>query len=1346
MRKNQFAGIDFDTLRLEGSLFTADIVHNILSGNASKQSAKDYDIPPGLTISDEAGRGFRIASACWAGRKDGQMGLDKFAWDFFHNCLGYTKEDYAAVVNTNRDDAHWEIKAAVSRDVYTIRLLRPSASLGRPAFVEFNLETILNENRFPDFKMLYLFFHASRSRRTAGQCIWDVWKKEGEDIGVRVRDKLRDGVTEALTALGQGFLAFDDAGNESLRQKLENGDLSSAEYFTELLRLIYRFLFLITIEERGLLFEHDPSGAADSAQRQELQAKQEIYHSGYSMRRLRDRALTFQASGAYSDIWAGLKILWKALARGEARLDLPSLGGLFAPLMCPNLDRCKISNAAILAAMRRLRWTYEGSRLMLIDYKNLDVEELGSVYESLLELEPVLNVPRGEFSFAGKGGVRKTTGSYYTDESLVVSLIKSNLDPLIAEKLEGGSLPPAPAPRSGRYVHACGASTSPSAWSSAPPSPKGAAAPLKSPLQPEKILLSITVIDPSCGSGHFLLAAARRLAEHLAQLRHGEITDANYRAALRDIIASNIYGVDLNPLAVELTRMALWLEGYERGKPLSFLDHHIRCGNSLVGVMDFDVLAKGIPDDAYKVLSGDDSEAARKIKKQNKEEIEDLKRGQGNLFAEPFEKTEARLTAFHWRLENLTNDSLEDVEQKRRLFEDLLASPEYRQTKNACDLYTAAFYAEKQKGAPVPTTADINRAAAGQAESLLSKGVNALAAEIAAGNRFFHWRLEFPEVFTKGGFDCVLGNPPWERLKLQEKEYFEFRVPEIAEAQNKAARDRMIKALKTGNEYEKKLHADFIKACRNADAASAFAHTGKDAGGRFPLTGTGDVNTYALFAETIIQILSPIGRAGFIVPSGIATDSTTQYIFGFMITNARLQSFYEFENEGFFPDAGQGHMVRFALTSIVGQKFSITETAFLFQGKDLKDLKNSDRVFSLSPQDIVQVNPNTKTCPVFRSRMDAETTKAIYSRVPILVHESRDGITNPWNVSFMCMFHMSNDSSQFRTKKQLIEKGYQASKVNYIHGNNIFIPLYESKMMNLYNHRFGDFNDANGTHAHILPDISKKRFANSEYLVEPFYWINENDVKKRMAEMDWQHKWLLGFRNVTDSRASARTVIFSIIPYSGVGNSINLIFPRNVEKIEYYAAFIGNMSSIILDYVARMKVGGLNLNHFILKQLPVLPPQAYSGDDIAFIVSRVLELVYTAEDLRGFAEDLWQGADESLRRLFVKQWEENQTVKNTASPGGAHSPPSVSSSPLPLPPFVFDPAHRSILRAELDARYARLYGLTRDELRYILDPSDIMGADYPSETFRVLKEKETAEFGEYRTRRLTLEAWDREET
>ncbi|MBU2749781.1 SAM-dependent DNA methyltransferase, partial [Acidithiobacillus thiooxidans] len=181
-----------------------------------------------------------------------------------------------------------------------------------------------------------------------------------------------------------------------------------------------------------------------------------------------------------------------------------------------------------------------------------------------------------------------------------------------------------------------------------------------------------------------------------------------------------------------------------------------------------------------------------------------------------------------------------------------------------------------------------------------------------------------------------------------------------------------------------------------------------------------------------------------------------------------------------------------------------------------------------------------------------------------------------------------------------------------------------------------------------------------------------------------------------------RTVIAAVVGRVGVGNKMPLFLFAPEITPQQATAFYANLCALTLDFAARQKIGGTTLNYFYLKQFPVLPPNRYTEADLAYIVPRVLELTYTAHDLAAWAQDLG----------FKGQ------------------------------PYAFDPVRRAQLRAELDAYYARLYGLTRDELRYILDPSDIMGEDYPSETFRVLKKIEEREFGEYRTQRLVMAAWD----
>ena len=577
-------------------------------------------------------------------------------------------------------------------------------------------------------------------------------------------------------------------------------------------------------------------------------------------------------------------------------------------------------------------------------------------------------------------------------------------------------------------------------------------------------------------------------------------------------------------------------------------------------------------------------------------------------------------------------------------------------------------------------------------------------------------------MFAGGGFDCVLGNPPWERIKLQEEEFFATRHRDVAEAKNKAERSQRIQWLAEGMlakhlfpqlvhaphecEAEQRLYTEFITARRTAEAASIFAHVKGDDGGRYPLTGVGDVNTYALFAETIRQITSPIGRAGFIVPSGLATDNSTKDFFGDLISKKALDSFFEFENEGFFPGAGQGHMLRFALTTIVGAAQEIQATRYLFQGKKLEHLLDTERVFTLSPEDIERVNPNTLTCPIFQSRFDAELTKKIYQRVSVLIREPRGNEPehNPWGIRFMAMFHMSNDSHLFKTYQELTSDGYELRANQFAREHDAFVPLYESKMIQLYTHRHGDFRDSNHERAHILPGVPKERLADKAYVSMPYYWVDKVAVKERLREFGWDHQWFLAWRNVTDSRASARTLVTSVIPFSGVGNSLPIYLPIG-HQAEDAALLLANMSSLVLDYSARMKVGGLNFNFFIFKQLPIIEPSGYSQDDKSFILPRLVSLTCNADDMRPFLQEIDPDGDI----------------------------------------VVFDEGKRARVQAELDAYYAKLYGLSREELQFVLEPQSVKPG-YPSETFAVLKRNEVREFGEYKTQRLVLEAWDKLET
>ena len=1155
-----------------------------------------------------------------------------------------------------------------------MRLVRDNQSLTRPAYIEADLRAIFEEENFADFTVLWLLVHANRFGRPGtppSDCALERWRAAGQKEGIAARDRLRDGVEAALLSFGNGFLGHPD--NGALREKLRSGQLPLSDFLGQLLRLVYRLIFLLAAEDRDLL--HPPGTSA---------AARKLYAEGYSLAALRESAVRRAAWDRHHDRWEGLLITFAALARGEKRLGLPALDGLFAPGTLPDLEKARLANRSLMEAIYRLAWLKDDAGIIPVNWRDMETEELGSVYESLLELTPQLDGDGRHFKFAegdeSKGHARKTTGSYYTPDRLVQVLLDSALDPVL-DRVEAEADDPAAA------------------------------------------LLSVAVLDPACGSGHFLLAAARRIATRLARARtHGLASPADFRHALRDVARAGIHGVDRNPMAVELTKVALWIETVDPGKPLGFLDANIRCGDALLGVFDFEALKKGIPDAAYKELSGDDDETAKHFKARNRAECEgqgslDYVRGAGHLPAA------APIADDVKSLRLMPEDSPDQIAAKRKRFEATLADPLRWNLRVAADLYMAAFLTPKTGGVPadrnavtVPTTAHVWDALAGRT---VYRPLVDRAQKLTGAARTFHWPLEFPDIMAGGGFDTVLGNPPWERIKLQEKEFFAPHEQDIAAAPNAAARGKLIAKLKAAapGTRERRLYEDFETTKRAAEASSIFARVDGEDGGRFPLTGRGDVNTYALFAELFANLASKRGRAGVILPTGIATDATTAPFFAALVGGHRLVRLIDFENrEAIFPAVHRSY--KFSLLTI-GRDVKAADFAFFLT--DAGQLADSERQFSLSADDIARMNPNTKTAPVLRSRADAELTAKIYARVPVLINEADGAEGNPWKIAIHTrIWHMAEDAQWFRTSKQLLEEHFLRDGRNWVipaamrsrdcapklvggtgllsrNGRHIldrYVPLYEAKMIHQFDHRWATYDDGDSR------DVTDAEKADLEFEPTPRYWVPEREVTDRLAEQGWSYKWLMCWRDIARS-TDERTVIFSIIPLSAVGNTAPLMFVG--ADRDQVALLFANFNSIIFDYVARLKVGGTHLTYGYLKQFAALPPSAYTQSDLKFIVPRVLELTYTSHSIAPFARDL--GYDG--------------------------------------PPFKWDENRRARLRAELDAFYARAYGFTRDELRYILDPADVKGPDYPSETFRVLKKNEIAKYGEYRTARLVLQAWDR---
>lgn len=1084
----------------------------------------------------------------------------------------------------------------------TLRILRDNATLTRQAYVEFDLEAIFDGEAYADFALLWLVAHQSRVEGEKPEACWlEQWTTFAAEAGTRALDKLRAGVEAAISALGSGFLGHP--ANGELRDALRGGVLDKQDYYRELLRLVYRLLFLFTAEDRGLLL--DP-GADEPTQRRYLD-----YYSTARLRRLAER----RKGSRHADLWAGMRVILGALGSdtGAPGLGLPPLGGfLFSGDACPRLDPAELANRDLLDVVRALATIEDGRVRRSVDYRNLGAEELGGVYESLLELHPALDANAGTFALTTAGGhERKTTGSYYTPTSLINVLLDSALDPVLAE---------------------------------------AAAQP-----DPESAILKLKVVDPAAGSGHFLVAAAHRIAKRLAAVRTGEEEPAPtaVRTALRDVIGHCIYAVDVNPMAVELCKVGFWLEAIEPGKPLSFLDAHVRCGNSLIGSTP-GVVAAGIPDAAYEPISGDDKAVARELRKRNKAERE----GQLTFEERPILDRTGDLAASIRSLDELPDDAIEGVHAKASRFDELLRSATYREATMLADAWCAAFVIPKTVGAPAITTSTLRLAArdTGRVPSVTASET----VRLASAYQFFHWPIEFPRVFADGGgFDVVLGNPPWERVKLQEQEFFAERNPAIANARNASERKRMIATLA---QDDPALLRSFQEALRQADGES---HLLRDSG-RYPLTGRGDINTYAVFAETMRTILHPRGRAGIIVPSGIATDDTTKHFFGDLIGRGSLASLFSFENEEFiFPSIH--HAFRFCLLTMAGRDNKVDAADFVFYARQTAWLNDPERHFTLTAAEIELLNPNTRTCATFRSARDAEIAKAIYGRVPVLVRED-DPEGNPWDISFMAMFHMANDSHLFRDE-QAPDR----------------LALYEAKLIHQFTHRWATFD------AGLTRDLTLDELRDQDREIVPRYWVNRSEVESRLSDR-WQRAWLLGWRSISGAE-KVRTVIAGVFPRTAVSGKLPVAFSENI----YFPLIVADLNSFALDWVARQKVGGTDLAYFLVKQFPVLPPSAYQApvpwaeDTLAeWLRGRVVELVCTAHDVRSFGGALgWEGT-----------------------------------------PFVWSEERRSLIRAEIDAAFFKLYGLARDDVEHIMD------------SFWIVRDRDEKDHGSYRTKELIIQAYD----
>jgi hypothetical protein len=589
----------------------------------------------------------------------------------------------------------------------------------------------------------------------------------------------------------------------------------------------------------------------------------------------------------------------------------------------------------------------------------------------------------------------------------------------------------------------------------------------------------------------------------------------------------------------------------------------------------------------------------------------------------------------------------------------------------------------------------IRSARKGKTLSDLSRNIicgNSLVADVAVHERALDWRATFPHVFEAGGFDCVIGNPPWERLKLQEREFFALSAPRIASAVNAAQRRALIESLAS---QDAELHARYTAAKEAAE--KTLAHVRQC--GRYPHTGRGDVNTYMLFAELARQLVAPDGLAGLLVPSGIATDETTRHFFADLMANKALAGLYDFENrDRVFRDVDS--RFKFSVLLMTGSGRQVETADFVFFARNMDDLDKRDRHIKLSARDLKLLNPNTRTCPIFRTRRDSELTKRIYRNIPILIDRGRKKGGNPWELRFFTMFHQTNDAELFRDAKDLQSEGLKLEGNRWVRGKQTYLPVYEAKMIQAFDHRAAGVVVADGNwmrqgQTEQTPPVYHQ---NPEFVPTPRFWVREDEVLNRRGE---RKEAFLALKDVT-SPTNQRTMIAAFIPWAGVMNSAPLILTTNGLTYRRWACLLGNLNSFAYDFVARQKVGGLHLNFFIVEQLPTLPPERYEekcpwSPRVSlekWISDRVLKLTCTAEDMLPLAKAA--GFKEG-----VHKWHEGE---------------------------------RAQLRAELDAAYFRLYGLDRDDVNYVLDQ------------FQGVVREDHAHGGPGPTRRAILEALDALET
>jgi hypothetical protein len=1052
--------------------------------------------------------------------------------------------------------------------------------------------------------------------------------------------------------------------------------------------LLYRLLFILYAEDRDLLPVRD-TRYDDYGLRNQVRI---------NVKERKDRNDTFSDTAAR--YWGAMADLFLAIDQGDASIGLPPYnGGLFDQERHAILTNIRIPDSVMARVIDAMSFERTPEGRKYINYRNLSVQQLGSIYERLLEYEVTRD--EGEITVRPNIFARKGSGSYYTPDDLVQLILTETLEPLIEERkrafrdkieeLAQGSFP------DDRKLT------------------------LVKTLDPATRLLDLKICDPAMGSGHFLVSLVDFMAdqviaamaeaelevpaewgdyisplgERIETIRGTILTNAGARnwtidqdqlddrhIIRRMVLKRCIYGVDKNAMAVELAKVALWLHTFTVGAPLSFLDHHLRCGDSLFGSW---------------VKAGIDKAATY---------------GTPLLLHEPMNRA-LRAASKMQIVEGLTDAEIAEAHRSADVFAEvqdmtapldallkLIHALDWLDIRDKPGRAALKVFFDGQFGDPLAI-------AMGKRDPKIKREADQRFAEILAEARtliaeenFLNWQVTFPGIWSDwegealtGGFDAVVGNPPWDRIKLQQVEWFAARRPEIARTQRAADRKTMIADLqKTGDP----LSQEFEKANARAETTSRMARKGGD----YPLLSGGDTNFNSLFVERAQTIIAPGGVVGLLIPSGIATETSSQAFFSKLIEGHAASCYFDFFNKRadgplFFPDVY--YRFKFSVLVFSGGEKTFDECRFATFVRDISELRDPRKVFSMGVDHFRHVNPNSKTAPVYRAVRDREIATEIYERFPVLVDRSSGAEVKTWPLKYVRMYDMANSSDQFRTVKELEEKEGAWPETGGVWGSaqGTWVPLYEGKMVQAFDHRASGITtvDANLHRSGQGAATTDKQRHDPSHVIAPRYFVlDPGDLRVELA-----------IKDVT-STTNTRSLISCIIPPFGAGHTLPILrvdIEDPKERADAQAILAASLNSTMVDFIARTKILSNHASWYILEQLPVIPPDRFNttrfGAKTAAEIVRaaVLELTYTAHDMAPFARDMGH-VDE----------------------GGAV-----------LPPFVWDDARRLDLRAKLDAVFFHLYGITdRDDIRYIYS------------TFPIVARQEESAHGSYRSRDLCL-AW-----